>query len=142
MDSMSDNGKQQRQATLSWASDASVPVGSVRELDERLDELDRQAREDDKPLVAGIQQPDGRALSIGLGRDRSVLNYMASLDPPYYTSHDPEVDDNGDWVVFYYYGHWSEYPEDAAVPMDDAREAAHRFLETGERPENIDWRMD
>jgi hypothetical protein len=139
MDSTTNTGTR-KQATLSWAEDASVPVYSVRELDERLDELERQAREA-QPLVAGIERPDGTALSIGLGRDRSVLNYMSSLDPPYFTSHDPESDEDGT-VVFYYYGHWSEYSADAAVPMDEAREAARRFLETGERPQNIDWQID
>jgi hypothetical protein len=125
---------------LSWAADESVAVTSVAELDERLDELDRQARAD-QPLVAGIERPDGAALSIGLGRDRSVLNYMSSPDTPYYTSHDPESGEDGT-VVFYYYGHWSEYSADAAVPMEDARAAVRRFFETGERPENLDWRMD
>jgi Immunity protein Imm1 len=36
----------------------------------------------------------------------------------------------------------SEFPADAAVRMDDAREAVRRFFATGERPDNIDWRMD
>jgi hypothetical protein len=139
MSSTTDTGKQQ-QATLSWAEDESVPVHSVQELDERLDELDRRAR-DDLPLVAGIERADGKALSIGLGRDRSVLNYMSSLDPPYFTSHDENADEGGT-IVFYYYGHESEFPADAAVPMEDAREAVRRFFETGERPENLDWRMD
>jgi hypothetical protein len=139
MESMTDRSERQ-QATLSWAEDGSAPVRSVQELDERLDELDRQARAD-QPLVAGIERPDGAALSIGLGRDRSVLSFMASPDPPYFTSHDQEGESDGT-VVFYYYGHWSEFPADAAVPMGDAREAARRFLSTGERPDNIDWRMD
>ena len=139
MDSTTDTSGRQ-QATLSWAEDGSAPVHSVQELDERLDDLERQAR-DHQPLVAGIERPNGAALSIGLGRDRSVLNYMSSPDPPYFTSHDEQGDVDGT-VVFYYYGHWSEFPADAAVPMGDAREAARRFFRSGERPDNIDWRMD
>jgi hypothetical protein len=139
MGSTTETGKQQ-QTTLSWAENESVPVHTVQELDERLDELDRQARAS-QPLVAGLERPDGAALSIGLGRDRSVLNYMSSPDPPYFTSHDEEADTDGT-VVFFYYGHWSEFPADAAVPMADAREAARRFFETGERPDNIAWQMD
>ena len=139
MNSTTTTGKEQ-EATLSWAENASVSVHSLQELDQRLDELHRQAREE-QGLIAGIERPDGTALSIGLGRDRSVLNYMSSLDPPYFTSYDPESDQEGT-VVFYYYGQWSEFSADAAVPMDDAREAVRRFYENGERPENIDWRMD
>jgi Immunity protein Imm1 len=94
-----------------------------------------------RQLSAGLERPDGAALSIGLGRDHSVLNYMSSPYPPYFTSHDEEADTDGT-VVFFYYGHWSEFPADAAVPMADAREAARRFFETGERPDNVAWQMD
>lgn len=139
MDSTTDTGKQ-HQTTLSWAENESAPVTSVAELDERLNELDRQARAS-QPLIAGLERPDGAALSIGLGRDCSVLNYMTSPDPPYFTSHDAEADADGT-IVFFYYGHWSEFPADAAVAMDDAREAVRRFFEDGKRPDNIDWRMD
>ena len=45
---------------------------------------------------------------------------------------------NLDRVELYINGHWSEFPADAAVPMADAREAARRCFETGERPDNID----
>jgi hypothetical protein len=126
--------------TISWAENENAAASSVDELDEQLDALDARAREGE-PFVAELVHPNGAVLSIGLGRDRSVLNHSASPDPPYYTSHDPESDEDG-VVVFYFYGHWSEYSADAAVPMDEAREAARRFFRTGQRPESVDWRMD
>lgn len=45
-------------------------------------------------------------------------------------------------MVFYYGGHESEFPAEMAVPIEDAREAAKAFFQSGERPENIDWRED
>jgi hypothetical protein len=137
---MSTTADTSRQITLSWAEGKSATVASVDELDERLDALDAEAREGD-PFVAEVARPDGAVLSIGLGRDASVLNYSASPDPPYYTSHSPGG--SGDESpVFYYYGHWSEFRPDAAVPMENAREAVRVFFRTGDRPDNIDWRQD
>jgi hypothetical protein len=127
-------------ATLSWAENQSAPVSTAEELDQRLDALDEQAR-DSQPFVAELVRPDGAVLSIGLGRDASVLNYSASADPPSFTSCDPDGGQNGT-IVFHYYGHWSEFPADAAVPMDDAREAVRSFFADGQRPSNIAWRQD
>jgi immunity protein Imm1 of predicted polymorphic toxin system len=92
--------------------------------------------------LTGAVEQVAAALSIGLGRDRSALNYMSSPDPPYFTSHDPDSDDEDGTVVFFYYGHWSEFPADAAVPIDDAREAVRSFFADGQRPSNIAWRQD
>jgi hypothetical protein len=75
-------------ATLSWAADEAASVSTVDELNERLDALDRQARDGD-PFAVTLERPDGRVLSLTVGRDRSVVNYMASADPPYFASHDP-----------------------------------------------------
>jgi Immunity protein Imm1 len=134
------SGSDGHMTTVSWADDEKAPVRTVEELDARLDALDEQAREGE-PLIAEIVRPDGAVLTIGLGRDSSVLNYSASLDPPYYTSHsdDSPEDEN---VVFYYYGHWSEFLPEMAVPKDDAREAARLFFSDGERPNNVGWRLD
>ena len=126
--------------TLSWSEDQAAAVRTADELDQRLDALDRQAR-DREPFAVTLERPDGKVLTLTVGRKRSIVNYMASLDPPYYTSYDPESDESGT-IVYYFFGHYSESPADAAVPTQDAREAARRFFETGERPENIDWRMD
>jgi hypothetical protein len=126
--------------TISWAENETAPATTVEQLDEQLDSLDAQAR-NSRPFIAELAHPNGAVLSIGLGRDRSVLNHSASPDPPYYTSHDPEAEAGGT-AVFFFYGHESEFPADAAVPIADARDAAREFLQTGERPENIEWRMD
>lgn len=126
--------------TLSWGDDEKAPIRSVQELDERLDALDRQA-EASQPFIAELVRPDGAVLSLGVGREYSVLNYSASPDPPYYTSHSADGGEAAT-VVFYYYGHESEFPGDAAVPMSDAREAARRFFVDGQRPDNLDWQQD
>lgn len=131
---------QQNALKVSWAENEEVRVASASELDACLDGLDSRARAGE-PFIASLVHPDGPMLSIALGADRSVLNYMASLDPPYFTSHNPDGD-HDETLAWYYFGAESEFDGDQAVPMDDAREAARRFMADGQRPENIEWAMD
>lgn len=131
---------QQKQLRVTWADDEEVEVGSAAELDECLDRLDAQARAGE-PFIASLVHPDGPMLSIALGADRSSLNYMASMDPPYFTSHNPDGDPD-ETLAWYYFGAESEFNGDQVVPMEQAREAVRRFLADGRRPENIDWRED
>lgn len=79
-------------------------------------------------------------MTIGLGRDYSVLTYMASEAGPYFTSHGG--DDVRDTVVFFYGGHESEFDGEASVSVEEAREAVRLFLTDGQRPDNVDWRQD
>jgi len=129
-------------ATLSWAEDQSVPIHGPQELDKTLDALACQAEYDKHPLIVELVQPNDATLSIGVGRDESVLNYSRSPDPPYYTSLGDQDQDESDVVAYYYYGHWSEFPRRSCVPNDKAREAARRFLTDGERPNNVRWTQD
>jgi immunity protein Imm1 of predicted polymorphic toxin system len=91
--------------------------------------------------MAEIVRPEGMGLTIGLGRDHSVLTYIASDAGPYFTSHSGDGPDEGT-VVFFYGGHESEFGADAAVPVEEAREAARLFFADGARPGNVDWRQD
>jgi immunity protein Imm1 of predicted polymorphic toxin system len=134
------NGSDGRVTTVSGEDDREIPVRTVEELDAQLDRLDAEARQR-QPLAAEIVRPDGVVLIIGLGRDESVLNYQVSEAGPYYTSHSEDAPDDST-VVFYYGGHESEFLAEAAVPVEDAREAARLFFADGKRPENIDWQQD
>jgi hypothetical protein len=42
-------------------------------------------------------------------------------------------------VEYDYAGQTSGYPPSALVPKEQAWEAARRFLETGQRPDNLEW---
>ena len=75
-----------------------------------------------------------------LGREVSVLRYVgASGNPPYFSSPGHARVRDAEGVVFYYYGHWSEFPPSAAVPSEDAVEAVRYFCEHGELSPLIDW---
>jgi Immunity protein Imm1 len=126
--------------TVSGEDALEVPVSTVEELDAELDRLEAET-DDDRPVMAEIVRPEGPSLTIGLGRDHSVMTYIASDAGPYFTSHSGDSAQDGT-VAFYYGGHESEFIAEAAVPVADAREAARRFFADGHRPENIDWRQD
>lgn len=112
-----------------------VPVGSEREMIERLDEIAADAG--DAPPLVELYQRDGSSLAIGVGRDRSVVTYIRSVEEPDWLS--ASDDEQDEPMVFYLHGHFSEFPPDAAVPVADAVEAMRRFYATGQRPDNIRW---
>jgi hypothetical protein len=113
----------------------SVEVGDEHDLERVLDEIEQKAPE---PVVAEIIGSDGARLGIGLGAPNSVLAFNPSPDPPYFLS-SGEVREPNEDAVFYLHGHWTEFPGTAVVSNTAAREAASRFIKTGDRPENVGW---
>jgi len=116
-----------------------APVADADELERLLDRLVAEAAAT-QPFIVELVSSTGARLGVGLGAPAgSVLSFKESDDPPYYVSAGrPESASESD-VGFYYQGHWSEFPEEALLPMELARAAAKQFLATGERPKAVDW---
>jgi len=133
------NGDLEQPLTLQWLEVRESQVTSQEELDRELDRLNAEASASEPMIVSAIH-PGGAVLSIGLGRDSSYLNFAASPDPPYYSSLGDEAADGV--VEFAYGGQPTEYPRNALVPLNVAREAARKFLKTGERPSGLRWQLD
>ncbi|WP_164842324.1 Imm1 family immunity protein [Actinoplanes solisilvae] len=92
------------------------------------------------PLIAEVILDDGDCLAIGLGREVSVLSYVgASKMPPYFSSQGSARVRDGEGVVFHYYGHWSEFPPSAAVPIAEAVEAVRYFCRHGKLSPLMNW---
>jgi hypothetical protein len=92
------------------------------------------------PMIAEVTLDDGDCLAIGLGREVSVLSYVgASKMPPYLISQGLARARDGEGVVFHYYGHWSEFPPPAAVPVEEAVDAVRYFCEHGELSPLMNW---
>lgn len=104
-------------------------------LERLLDRLSAEAAAT-QPFIVEFATSAGARLGIGLGASAgSVLSFKQSDDPPYYMSAGrPESAGDND-VGFYYQGQWSEFPDEALVPVELARKAVEQFLATGERPE-------
>jgi hypothetical protein len=122
---------------LEWGEDAERVVKNAADLDRALDELNATASAD--PLLVELFRDDGASLSFGLGRSMTVLDYVPpDLDPPYFQSFSPGA--SGESLWFRFRGDLSEYPPDAAVPVEAGRRALRYFLETGERSPELAWR--
>lgn len=114
-------------------------VVDADELERLLDELSAEGVAN-QPLIAEFVTSTGARLGVGLGASSgTVLSYKESDDPPYYVSAGRAESSGADDVGFYFQGHWSEFPEEALVPMELAREAAQQFLATGTRPQSVHW---
>lgn len=126
-------------AKITWRSDdAGLVVTSDDELRYALSEAGHDAAR--QPLIAEVTLDDGESLSIGLGGEVSVLSYVgASKNPPYFSSQGSSRVRDGEGVVFFYYGHWSEFPPSAAVPVEDAVEAVRYFCEHGKLSPQLSW---
>lgn len=112
-------------------------VESVERLDQLLDDLQRQGAAS-QPLIAELVPPGKGTLAIGLGLDDTVLSYTpASRNPPYLRTAGPN--EHGSDLVFFYYGEWTEFPREQAIPLSEAREAIRRFYREGALPSQVKW---
>jgi hypothetical protein len=115
-------------------------VESCDELAELLDELDTELR--GAPELVDIQRGErGDTMTIGLGRDVSVLTFMrADQNPPYMQSRADDLRGKaGTFVVFHYRGHHSEFELLECIPTELAKRAVLKFCKTGQLPRDIKW---
>ncbi len=89
------------------------------------------------PMVKFYEEERELEFGIGAGRPRTVLTFMASLDPPYFVS---LGDPNAGGVETFCYGHQpTEYPAWNLIPKDAGLLALEHFVATRTRPENVRW---
>ncbi len=90
------------------------------------------------PFIAEFSVGSKGSLAIGLASDHTVLSFTAeSKDPPYL--HSRGGNDEGADLVFFYDGHWTEFPSEQAVDTATGVDAVRHFLSTGSLPQFIDW---
>jgi hypothetical protein len=88
------------------------------------------------PVLVEYYIPEHESLSVGAGRELSVLNFQNSLDPPYFTSLGNAGNENLD---FSYGGQFSEYPGKSAVPKAHAIVALREFVVSRTKPTSVEW---
>lgn len=122
---------------VSW-DDAERPINSINELEALLDDIHGEAIRR-RPCLASIElSPTGASLSIGLGREVSILNYVSGTgNPPYFSSSGGLSADEA--VHFYFMGDWSEYPLRNTIPVEVARRAVRYFYQTGQLDPAVTW---
>ena len=87
-------------------------------------------------VLVGFTAPSGHFFAVGLGHERSCATYWDSADPPYFHSWGNE---HGEPVDFAYDGQHTEVPANSLVSRDAALRALAEFIETGRRPESMEW---
>lgn len=90
-------------AKIKWRGDED---GHLVTCDEEFRHAFSEAEQDAarQPLIAVVTVDDGDSLSIGLGREVSVLSYVgAAGNPPYFSSQGSVRVRDGEGVVFHYW---------------------------------------
>ncbi|AUX38437.1 MULTISPECIES: Imm1 family immunity protein [Sorangium] len=116
-------------------------LSSISDLEHLLDELHATFSQTDPTLVTVELSESGDSIAIGLGRERSVLNYIkGDKNPPYFTSKgDLDLDDG---ITFRFGGNWSEFPMRNSISTPIAREAIRFFCSRGGLTKAIEWEQD
>ena len=122
---------------MSW-DNCVKKVESLDDVEHLLDGIHRNAFSGDAPLVTIECRPGGDSLTVGLGRDISILSYVpGDNSPPYLLS---VGDLRGEEVmVFRFMGDRSEFPLKNGIPIAVARTALHYFCSTGKLSESVHW---
>jgi len=141
---MSDTNAPARQARVGFSNgDADRVVSTPAELDSALDALDAVAREEG-PRFAFMSFDDEtelNILSVGVGADQVPLSHT---DERPNGSKPWDVESRGDvtasgWSEWGHMNSCATIPNRFLVPAADAREAARRWFEAGQRPDNVIW---
>lgn len=122
-----------------------VAVDTITDLDTVLEQIAVQAAADGVPYAVQLHQPGHHgAIMIGVGHpDRSFIDWLDRSQ-----SHgtgdrfgiDPGLPPINEAIGFDVYGSWSELPPARTrITVQNARAAAHEYLQTGQRPTIVEW---
>lgn len=113
-------------------------LDSIADVESSLDRLAQDLTPENALLVTIERVEDGTALSIGLGRRLSVLNFIGrDGNPPYFTS--AGGSDAAESITFLFGGQPSEYPMRNAIPLASARSAMRVFCASGQLTKDVQW---
>lgn len=79
---------------------------------------------------------------IGIGDpERSFVDWLMDKGHKRY-AYEPDVPPTHAPVAYDAYGNWHEHPpEESRVTPGTARQAAHEYVRTGERPTCVEWAL-
>ncbi|WP_183407125.1 Imm1 family immunity protein [Nocardioides marmorisolisilvae] len=101
----------------------------IRTLDEFrrfLDVASEHVSEMGNPAVV-LQHPNGSSLSFAWNESHAFLSWIDPLEVAYSSEGGAPLD----FLVFGYFGNWSEAPGEALVPIENGLECVRAYLETG-----------
>lgn len=118
---------------------ATVPARSSQELAKLLAEARRLAQSRGMLAIVTLESEAGATLSIVVGGDETVLGFEASLDPPYFVSQGASNEEEPYMECYLHFEHHTEFSRNQVIPFSVGEQAVYEFLETGIRPERVQW---
>ena len=118
---------------------SAVPARSRQELTDLLASASRLAQDAGMLAIVTLESEFGATLSIVVGGEETVLGFDASLDPPYFVSKGASNDEQPVLECYLHFEHHTEFLRNEVIPFNLGEQAAHEFLETGVRPECVQW---
>lgn len=117
-------------------------VDDLNQLRANIDRLHSDALRRNHPTLVTLYEAQPavvRSLSIAVGSETSMADWADEQDSrePYLSS--LGTGGGNERAQFYFGNQWSEFPASVLIPFDDACEAAIRFFNTRDRPDNIKW---
>lgn len=112
-------------------------VSELMDLDQFLDEINSEVRNEDPIIVTIFMQ--GSIVSLGLGLDTSFVQLInESNEPPYWvTLGDTKLDGV---VDFFLHGkHHTEISQKNLIPINTARNIVREYYLTGSKSKNVQW---
>jgi hypothetical protein len=123
---------------LAYWSDFESPysreINTAAQAAELIDELKSSVTT--PTLVTFRDDPAGLAFGYAVGREKTVLTFQHSNDPPYYVS---LGSNDGDVEWFCSATQYSEFLHRNLIDHDDARRALREFFNTRELPSAVKW---
>ncbi|WP_410625647.1 Imm1 family immunity protein [Amycolatopsis sp. cmx-8-4] len=118
-----------------------VTVTTPAELDAVLDEVAEADSRQVAQLIADgdVTMPD---LTVGLFRDRGSLRYSNGKHEYFSKNGAFPLPDGWDELMYYLGNTEFFYPDDAEIPVEAARRAAHDFLQNSALPRSVEWSQE
>jgi hypothetical protein len=117
-----------------FESSYSREVNTVAEALDLISELRSTVTE--PAMVEFLDDPDGPSFGYAVGREKTVLTFQYSNDPPYYAS---LTDTASEDAWFCYAQQYSEYPGENMISHDDGQHALREFFDSRKLPSAIQW---
>ena len=87
-------------------------------------------------VLVGFTAPNGHFFGIALGHQDSSVMYWESAEPPYFQC---RGNGTGEPLDFAYDGQHTEVPATSLISREVALKALSQFVQTGQRPDGLDW---
>jgi hypothetical protein len=119
---------------------SAVPARSRRELVDLLAGARQLAQSRGRLAIVTLESEAGATtLSIVVGGEETVLAFAAGLDPPYFVSQGASDEEETYLECYLHFEHYTELSRNHVIPFSVGEQAAYEFLETGVRPQCVQW---